>query len=392
MRRVLHIFNEYLPKSEVWAYHLISATTSVEHHIFAKYYNDNVLMYGKNKRLHYLEENKLRLSYDATSKRDAIKKARLWKQARHIESIQNQILELLKSEKFSILHFHFGTTAADQIDIVENTASKKIVSFYGWDYIKAPQSDPKYKDLYKRVFSAADLFLVEGPAGADRLCQLGCNEDQILHLPLGVHTNTSKILGKKKCKDSLKLVQIASFSEKKGQKYTIEALHQCVHTGMDIHLTLVGDDRDPTHKKEVVNLITKLGLNDHVTTMSWIDFNQIGTFLAQFDAFIHPSCHAVDGDCEGGAPVIILQAQSYGLPIITTDHCDIPSQVKNGVTGLISPEKNVVKLSELIQKLYNMNDVDYTAMSNRAIEWVNENFDYEVLGNRLSDIYTNLHL
>ena len=35
---------------------------------------------------------------------------------------------------------------------------------------------------------------------------------------------------------------------------------------------------------------------------------------------------AADGDSEGGAPTILLEAQAIGTPIVTTRHADIPTR------------------------------------------------------------------
>ncbi len=58
-----------------------------------------------------------------------------------------------------------------------------------------------------------------------------------------------------------------------------------------------------------------------------------------------------DMDCEGGAPVVLLDAQATGMPVISTTHCDIPDEVVHGETGLLSPEKDVGALAELIKKV-----------------------------------------
>ena len=388
MIKVLHIFNEYLPKTEAWAYHLIAAAASFQHDILAKYYNQNGKEIGPELTKHYVKENTLRLSYDATSKKDVIKKIKLWNHSRILPSFQNQIREVVPLENYPIVHFHFGTTAADYIEVFESISSKKVVSFYGWDYTKAPQVTPKYVGLYERLFKAADLILVEGPAGKERLTKLGCHPNKIQFMPLGIHEIPRS--NKSKPKDKLRLIQIASFSEKKGQLYAVEAFHLCIKMGLDVELTLVGDPREAKYKAMVIDRIEELNIRDKVKCISWINFEEISTFLQNYDAFIHPSCHAQDGDCEGGAPVIILQAQANGLPIIATNHCDIPNQIKNGVTGYLTPERSSEELAHSIKQIYEMTDEKYKKMSSDAYQWVHDNFEYKQLGHRLEKMYSQM--
>jgi len=45
-----------------------------------------------------------------------------------------------------------------------------------------------------------------------------------------------------------------------------------------------------------------------------------------------------DGDCEGGAPVSLIEASASGIPVVSTVPCDIPQEVKDGLTGRLLPE------------------------------------------------------
>ena len=56
----------------------------------------------------------------------------------------------------------------------------------------------------------------------------------------------------------------------------------------------------------------------------------------EHDVFLAPSVTASNGDTEGGAPVAIIEMSASGMPIVSTNHCDIPSVVLDGVTGLLA--------------------------------------------------------
>jgi colanic acid/amylovoran biosynthesis glycosyltransferase len=62
----------------------------------------------------------------------------------------------------------------------------------------------------------------------------------------------------------------------------------------------------------------------------------------------NPSQWSEDGDCEGGAPVILLDAQARGLPVIATQHADIPFVVQHDVSGFLVPERDVNALKDAI--------------------------------------------
>jgi colanic acid/amylovoran biosynthesis glycosyltransferase len=54
---------------------------------------------------------------------------------------------------------------------------------------------------------------------------------------------------------------------------------------------------------------------------------------------------ATDGDSEGGAPTILLEAQAIGTPIVTTRHADIPHVVPEGPGVWLCAEHDVDALA-----------------------------------------------
>jgi colanic acid/amylovoran biosynthesis glycosyltransferase len=70
--------------------------------------------------------------------------------------------------------------------------------------------------------------------------------------------------------------------------------------------------------------------------------------VEEADIFLHPSVTASDGDSEGGAPTTILEAQAMGLPVIATEHADIPNVVVPDRSALLSAERDVNGLARNI--------------------------------------------
>ena len=76
------------------------------------------------------------------------------------------------------------------------------------------------------------------------------------------------------------------------------------------------------------------------------------------DILFQTSVTAANGDGEGGAPVILLDAQASGMPIVASTHADIPEYVRDGESGFLAEEKDVEGIAERI--LY---------LATRAEEW-----------------------
>lgn len=388
---ILHVFNEYLPKTEVWACELIRHCPDVTHFIIADYYaNLDHFEHG----VQILNRNKgiIRKKRAQNSRYDFPRN--LFQPLLIIGdslSASVPLSRLIEKNNIDIVHIHFGTTAVDRWSDLKNLTTKIVVSFYGWDYAKAIYYNPTYASIYNDIFQKVDLLLTEGQAGNARLQELGASENKIKSLPLGI--SIQDLSEKRNFKEDgiLQLVQVASLSEKKGQLATIQAFQLALTTcDVPLKLTLVGDERDIYYAKDIKAMIEDQQLSDMITIIDWIDFANLNSFLDGYDVFIHPSQHAANGDCEGGAPVIILHAQSIGLPIISTRHCDIPEQVIHRQTGFLTAEGNIVDLADAIIQFANMHGATYQKMSTSAKEHMATHFDVVRIGNNLLEYYTEL--
>jgi glycosyltransferase involved in cell wall biosynthesis len=71
--------------------------------------------------------------------------------------------------------------------------------------------------------------------------------------------------------------------------------------------------------------------------------------LASADVFVLPTDYRYEGH-----PWAIVEAMSYGLPIISTDHAAIPQSVHDGVNGFLVPKHDPAAIADrLIQLLEN---------------------------------------
>jgi colanic acid/amylovoran biosynthesis glycosyltransferase len=87
--------------------------------------------------------------------------------------------------------------------------------------------------------------------------------------------------------------------------------------------------------------------------------------------------------------VVLLDMAAAGLPIVATRHCDIPSSVLDGRTGLLSDERDVASLTESLYRLAS----DPGLCARFAAEGrahVERSFDVRILGRRLGETYALL--
>ncbi len=375
--KVLHLFNSYLPQTENWAYNLLSALPNSEIHIGAKKYLKNNFY---NPQFHFTDNlfgpfDQIDRRLDKKNISDLLKKLALQAMPLLFGNLEESLINYGKREKIQLVHAHFADNAWYFKNIARRLEVPFFVSFYGWDYEKLPHVKPEYAGHLKKLFKTADQFICEGRHGASVLAAHGCPEAKIAIVPLGIQPDKIDFIPRKKLPNQLKLVQIASFTEKKGHYYTIEALASIIQECPNIELTFIGNDNELRRREKLEQQVLKLDLSSHVHFLPAIDYADLYTTLGAYDVFIHPSCYAEDRDCEGGAPVVLLDAQATGMPIISTTHCDIPDEVIHKQTGLLSTEKNILELVQNIKVFYQMDNDTYQCFARNGRNHVEKNYD-----------------
>lgn len=376
--KVLHLFNQYLPQTENWAFHLIQNTPDVEVFIGAKEYLKNNFYHSGFTFISHPFGALIVYWNNIKRKRllGILKKAFL-KMIRPILFgwLKDYIYQFAKNHQIDIVHVHFADMAWFYLEVPRRLQVPLVVSFYGWDYEQLPNLFPIYKKRIQRLFQEADLFLCEGEHGCNILKMKGCPVHKIKIQKLGVPIEKIPFYKRNKKREELHLVQVASFTEKKGHIYTLKAFERSLEKCPNLRLTLIGGENQPGLRKEILNQIELSGLSNKIVVKKSVDHSILYEFLENHHVFIHPSCYAADGDCEGGAPIVLLNAQATGMPVISTNHCDIPMEVLHKETGFLSEEKDIEALALNIQKFYEMSEDQYHRFCNKARKHVLSNFN-----------------
>lgn len=98
-----------------------------------------------------------------------------------------------------------------------------------------------------------------------------------------------------------------------------------------------------------------------------------------------PSITATNGDSEG-LPMVIVEAQGMGLPVISTLHAGIPEAVLDGETGFLVPEGDWQQLADRMEKVFLQPDL-WQSFSDRAQKLVRQKFDRRQQSRGLEKIY-----
>lgn len=386
--RVLHLFQEYLSISETWAFNLIDHLSDVDNAIGAVYYNRNDQYFPE--KFSFLKQKEDLYNLYKNPKADHWLRnlfLRIKRKLRKQELVQ--ISKWISTSKPDVIHVHFGTTAAHFLPLLLHANKPFLVSFYGYDYGKAVQKDPKLSVKYQQIFKAASLILVEEESGISHLVKLGCNPLKIKLQRLGVNINQIDFVPFESYGEPLKFLQIANFVEKKGQADLVKTVVKYKsELENKVEFTFIGD-YETAYGKTVKNLIQEHQIERFFKFENAIPYHEIHDKIGNYDAFFHFSKYALDGDCEGGAPTILLDAQAVGIPILSTNHCDIPRYISNYANQFLVSEGNLDEIYHLLSKYINK-ELDTGRIVKEGRKHVEVNFSINKNAALLVDTYHNV--
>ena len=174
--------------------------------------------------------------------------------------------------------------------------------------------------------------------------------------------------------DLLTIGFLSWWEEKKGLLILLNAFKSLIdECRVPIRLILAGDG--PMHN-HVINFIKDNKLHNYIEVRGKIFGKNKGDFYKEIDIFTLPSI-ASQNDMDG-IPVVLMEAVSFGVPIISTNLSGIPEICKNNYNGFLIPSNDITALKKAILKFYYMDDVQFQQFRRRAYK---SSRDYDIIEN-----------
>jgi glycosyltransferase involved in cell wall biosynthesis len=243
------------------------------------------------------------------------------------------------------IHCHWAGTTATMAMI----ASK--ISGIPWS-LTAHRSDIVSDNLLAEKAASATMVRTIAREGRKMMIARGVSENTRLRvLPMGVQVPASTPL---RHPGHNVVLCPADLLPVKGHRFLIEAWKILRDRGVKAELWLAGSGE---LKQQLQALVSELGLADVVTFLGTVKHEDLLTFY-KAGSISAVALASVDlgGGVHEGIPVALVEAMSYGVPVISTLTGGIPELVKPG-TGLLVPPEDSAALADGLHKL--LNDVEF---------------------------------
>ncbi len=165
---------------------------------------------------------------------------------------------------------------------------------------------------------------------------------------------------------------------KKGLDLLIRAWKRISLRWPDAHLVLAGPDCEGTRAK-ITAIIEAEGIRESVLFTGMLRDDLKWSALAAAECFVLPSYSE-------GLSVSVLEAMGLGLPVIVSDHCNIPEVAELEAGWVVSADVPAVEhaLEALLENAPQTN----AAIGARGQDFIRQHYNWSVVADQMSEVYT----
>ena len=292
-----------------------------------------------------------------------------------------QILNELIFGKVEIVHMHMserGSFSRKYIifklskffnkKVITHTHGAEFEEFYN-------QSNEKSKMKINKLLKESDTVITLGESWNNIIKRIE-NESNtfILRNSVPIPAKQNKLNDKK-----IKILFLAVLIKRKGILDLIEASQKIIteleSKNKQVEFVIAGDGELESTSK---SLVEKLGVSKYFKFVGWVNNERKQELLKESDLFVLPSYNE-------GLPLSILEAISYGIPVISTNVGSINEAVKNEENGYLINPGDKEKLADFTIKL--LTDSNFKQMGQASREVAVDLFDINSYFKMVENLY-----
>ncbi|WP_118838263.1 glycosyltransferase [Salinibacter ruber] len=294
--------------------------------------------------------------------------------------IHDRLESAVRQVSPDVIHAHFGPAGVLVAPVAQRLGIPLIVTFYGYD-ISELVEERFWRECYSRLWSRIEYATVLSEDMKQAAIELGAPDEKlrIVHLS----RNLKKFPFRFPSRKARKVLFVGRLVEKKAPKDAVEALQLANEKGAKLELGIVGDG---VLRTQVQAFVEERGVEADVTLYGRVPNEKVTDLMNEADVFLLPSKTAPNGDREG-TPTVLVEAQSVGLPCVSTRHAGIPEMIPEANHDLLANEGDTEALGEILYSLADRSVDDLERIARRGRRKVENNFSLRSEVNMLRKMY-----
>ena len=238
----------------------------------------------------------------------------------------------------TLIHAHFGPAGLRALPLARKLGLRLMVTFHGADANVLPDRDAAYARGLSGLFDYSERIVTVSGFLAARLVGLGCPEERIEIVPMGV--GLPRIPARRKRK-TIRAVTVARLHPVKGVPDLVDALAAARSQDVPLELDIVGEGPE---RHAVEERVRKLDLQKVVRLHGSLPPTEIEPLLMAADLFVLNS-RPTDSEDVDGLPVSLLEGMAAGLCVLGTRAGGVPEVVQHEQNGLLVPARDTEALA-----------------------------------------------
>jgi glycosyltransferase involved in cell wall biosynthesis len=295
------------------------------------------------------------------------------------------LLISMQKEKYDIYHGHIYTSglAANILARMHHGIAINTIhgSYYpAWDQLADPLTAAFYKmgekTLAPYLARISDLQIHACHYFAEQVIKWGANPDKIRVILNGVDSNRfdpAKITIERKNACPV-LLTARRLVKKNGVDNLLRAMPHILEQA-ECKLLIIGDGPE---RSDLIHLVEKLGIKNHVNFLGAIPNNDIARYLALADIAVVPSIVEASS-------IFMLESMAMGKPVVATGAWGL-AEIINGKNGILTDASH---LGEAIAELL-LNDQKQKELGKNARQYVIKYHNWENIAKRMESEYLRL--
>lgn len=256
--------------------------------------------------------------------------------------MHDALTAFFRQHQVDVILAEFGPTGAEIWRHADKLGIPLIVHFHGHDAHRSQTVDP-LREEYKGMFRTAFRIVSVSRFMTDALVELGCDPAKIVTNPYGPRDDFFEVSPDYRPT----LLALGRFTDIKANYLTLLAFREVAGRVPQARLVMAGDGE---LLETCLTLAQTWGIADRVEFPGAVPHADNRGLFARACGFVQHSVLPSYGDAEG-TPVVILEAQAAGLPVVATRHAGIADAVVHGHTGFLVEERDVSGMAERMLEL-----------------------------------------
>ncbi|WP_314924937.1 glycosyltransferase [Aeromonas piscicola] len=294
---------------------------------------------------------------------------------------------------YNLIHAHFAVDGLRVYPLAKEIDVPLIITLHGYDiniYKEwwhnglGGRSMASYPDKLIAMAKEDNVyFLAVSEAIKARAVEFGIPEERINVSYIGVDCDRFKPSHISMSQRN-QVLFVGRLVEKKGCQYLLSAFLEIQDKYRNVKLVVVGSGPQEEMLKSFA-----IKHNIRVEFLGAIGREEIQQELSMSRVLCLPSITAENGDAEG-LPIVVLEAQSCGVPVITSARGGATEGIVDGVTGYAHEEKDINEISRLLDRVLS-DHVLAERLGANARDHILKNMNIKSCMQRLETIYDQIY-